>query len=79
MTVFQSLSRHWPVQIDLFATSANHCCLNYFSPYQDPQSVGTDLLLLPRPRLRYPDLHRLRFHAWRLSGASPERRVSRRR
>ena len=31
-----------------------------------------DLLLLPRSRLRYPDLHRLRLHAWRLSGGSPE-------
>ena len=116
MTVFQSLSRQWPVQIDLFATSANHRCSTYFSPYRDPQSAGTDaflqswdglqahafppffiiprvlaklresrgtellqlslappvvlpdrldLLLLPRSRLRYPDLHRLRLHAWR--------------
>ena len=146
MTVFLSLSRHWPVQIDLFATSANHRCSNYFSPYRDPQSVGTDaflqswdglqvyafppfsiiprvlaklresrgtelklvaphwpqrpwfpdllqlslahpvvlpdrpdLLLLPRSRLRYPGLHRLRLHAWRLCGASPERQVSRRK
>ena len=31
-----------------------------------------DLLLLPRSRLRYPGLHRLRLHAWRLSGGSPE-------
>ena len=31
-----------------------------------------DLLLLPRSWLRYPDLHRLRLHAWRLSGGSPE-------
>ena len=36
-----------------------------------------DLLLLPRSRLLYQGLLRLRFHAWRLSGASPERRVSR--
>ena len=139
MTVFQSLCRLWPVQIDLFATSANHRCSIYFSPYRDPQSAGTDaflqswddlqayvfppfaiiprvlaklresrgteltlvaphwaqrpwfpdllqlslappvilpdrldLLLLPRSRLRYPGLHRLRLHAWRLSGGSPE-------
>ena len=139
MTVFQSLCRLWPVQIDLFATSANHRCSIYFSPYRDPQAAGTDaflqswdglqayafppfaiiprvlaklresrgteltlvapywaqrpwfpdllqlslappvilpdrldLLLLPRSRLRYPDLHRLRLHAWRLSGGSPE-------
>ena len=45
MTVFQSLSRHWPVQIDLFAASANHRCSNYFSPYRDPQSAGTDAFL----------------------------------
>ena len=45
MTVFQSLSRHWPVQIDLFATSANNRCSNYFSPYRDPQSAGTDAFL----------------------------------
>ena len=45
MTVFQSLSRQWPVQIDLFATSANHRCSIYFSPYRDPQSAGTDAFL----------------------------------
>ena len=130
MTVFRSLCRQWPVQIDLFATSANHRCSTYFSPYGDPQSAGMDaflqswdglqayafppfaiiprvlvkfresrrteltlvaphweqrpwfpdllqwslappvilpdhpdLLLLPRSRLRYPGLHRLRLHA----------------
>ena len=131
------------MQIDLFATSANHRCSTYFYPYRDPQSAGTDaflqswdglqayafppfaiiprvlaklresrgteltlvaphweqrpwfpdllqrslappvilpdrpdLLLLPRSRLRYPGLHRLRLHAWRLSGGSPELRDS---
>ena len=143
MTVFQSLCRLWLVQINLFATSANHRCSIYFSPYRDPQSAGTDaflqswdglqayafppfaiiprvlaklresrgteltlvaphwaqrpwfpdllqlslappvilpdcldLLLLPRSRLRYPGLHRLRLHAWRLYGGSPELRDS---
>ena len=141
MIVFQSLCRLWPVQIDLFATSANHRCSIYFSPYQDPQAAGTDaflqswdglqayafppfaiiprvlaklresrgteltlvapywvqrpwfpdllqlslappvilpdrLNLLPRSRLRYPGLPRLRLHAWRLSGGSPELRDS---
>ena len=138
ITVFRSLCRLWPVQIDLFATSANHRCSIYFSPYRDPQSAGTDtflqswgglqayafppfaiiprvlakfresrgteltlvapnwaqrpwfpdllqlslappvilpdrpdLLQLPRSRLRYPGLHRLLLHAWRLSGGSP--------
>ena len=137
MTVFQSLCRLWPVQIDLFATSTNHRCSIYFSPYRDPQSAGTaaflqswdglqayifppfaiiprvlaklreslgteltlvapywaqrpwfpdllqlslappvvlparlDLLLLPRSRLRYPGLRRLRLHAWRFTRAA---------
>ena len=129
MTVFRSLSRQWPVQIDLFTTSANYHCSTYFSPYRDPQSAGTDAFLqswdglqayafplfaiiprvlaklresrgdgahpcgstlgsvllvsgpppavagpssgpprssnlLPRSRLHYPGLHRLRLHAW---------------
>ena len=134
LTVFQSLRRLWPVQIDLFATSDNHRCSIYFSPFRDPMSAGTDaflqswaglpayaftpvaivprvlaklrssmgteltlvaphwaqrpwfsdllqlllappvilparqdLLHLPRSRHLYPDLRRLRLHAWRLS------------
>ena len=133
LTVFQSLRRLWPVQIDLFATSDNHHCSIYFSPFRDPMSAGTDvflqswdglqayafppvaiiprvfaklrastgtdltlvaphwaqrpwfsallqlslappvvlparqdLLRLPRSRHLYPDLRRLRLHAWRL-------------
>ena len=42
LTMFQSLSRLWPVQIDLFATSENHRCSIYFSPFRDPMSAGTD-------------------------------------
>ena len=139
LTVFQSLSRLWPVQIDLFATSENHRCSIYFSPFWDPMSAGTDaflqswdglqacafppvaiiplvlaklrastgmeltlvaphwaqrpwfsdllqlslappvilpdrqdLLRLPRSRHLYPDLRRLRLHAWRLSSDLPE-------
>ena len=34
--VFRSLSRLWPVQIDLFATSENHQCSIFFSPFRDP-------------------------------------------
>ena len=45
MTVFRSFSRLWPVQIDLFATSANHSCSIYFSPFRDPLSAGTDAFL----------------------------------
>ena len=133
VTVFLSLRRLWPVQIDLFATSANHRCSIYFSPFRDPRSASTDaflqswdglqaytfhpvaviprvlaklrastgteltlvvpqwaqrpwfsdlvqlslappvilpsrpnLLRLPRSRHLYPDLCRLRLHAWRL-------------
>ena len=127
LTVFQSLRSLWPVQIDLFATSDNHRCSIYFSPFRDPMSAGADaflqswaglpayaftpvaviprvlaklrsstgteltlvappwaqrpwfsdllqlsparqdLLHLPRSRHLYPDLRRLRLHAWRLS------------
>ena len=45
MTVFLCLRRLWPVQIDLFATSANHRCSIYFSPFRDPRSAGTDAFL----------------------------------
>ena len=139
VTVFLSLRRLWPVQIDLFASSANHRCSIYFSPFRDPRSAGTDaflqswdglqayafhpvavfprvlaklrastgteltlvaphwaqrpwfsdlvqlslappvilpsrpdLLRLPRSRHLYPDLRRLRLHAWRLSSDLPE-------
>ena len=139
LTVFQSLSRLWPVQIDLFATSENRRCSIYFSPFRDPMSAGRDeflqswdglqayafppvpiiprvlaklrastgteltlvaphwaqrpwfsdllqlslappvvlpdrqdLLRLPRSRHLYPDLRRLRLHAWRLSSDLPE-------
>ena len=45
MTVFLSLRRLWPVQIDLFATSANHRYSISFSPFRDPRSAGTDAFL----------------------------------
>ena len=45
MTVFLSLRSLWPVQIVLFATSANHRCSIYFSPFRDPRSAGTDAFL----------------------------------
>ena len=45
MAVFLSLRRLWPVQIDLFATSANHRYSIYFSPFRDPRSAGTDAFL----------------------------------
>ena len=45
MTVFRSLRRMWPVQIDLFATSDNRRCSIYFSPFHDPMSAGTDAFL----------------------------------
>ena len=45
MTVFLSLRSFWPVQIVLFATSANHRCSIYFSPFRDPRSEGTAAFL----------------------------------
>ena len=141
--VFLSFSCMWPVQIDLFATSANHQCSVFFSPFRDPMAAGTDaflqrwdglqayafppwsviprmlgklcvsqgteltliapywpqrawfpdllhlllappvalplrrdLLRLPRSHCLYQGLHRLRLHAWRLSGALRELQVS---
>ena len=43
--VFQELRRRWPVSIDLFATSLNHQCSQYFSPFHDQNALGTDALL----------------------------------
>ena len=43
--VFLELHYQWPVMIDLFATSANHRCSIYFSPFRGPQAMGTDALL----------------------------------
>ena len=43
--VFGDLCRRWPVSIDLFATSQNHRCSIYFSPYHDHNALGTDALL----------------------------------
>ena len=45
MEVFNDLQRRWPVMMDLFVTSANRCCSLYFSPFHDPQALGTDALL----------------------------------
>ena len=54
MTVFLSLRRLWPVQIVLFATSANHRCSIYFSPFRDPRSAGTDAFSSPGMAFRLP-------------------------
>ena len=43
--VFQELRKRWPVSIDLFATSFNHQCSIYFSPFRDPNVLATDALL----------------------------------
>ena len=43
--VFGDLCRRWPVSIDLFATSQNHRCSIYFSPYHDHNALGMDALL----------------------------------
>ena len=43
--VFLELNNKWPVMIDLFATSLNHRCSLYFSPFRDPLAIGTGALL----------------------------------
>ena len=43
--VFQDLCKRWPVSVDLFATSLNHQCCPYFSPFHDPNALGADALL----------------------------------
>ena len=43
--VFRDLCRRWPVSVDLFATSQNHRCSIYFSPYHNHNAMGTDALL----------------------------------
>ena len=47
LSVFHQLRKRWPVSIDLFATSLNHRCIPYFSPFHNPNSIGTDALLQP--------------------------------
>ena len=47
LSVFQQLWRRWLVSIGLFATSLIHRCLPYFSPFHDPNALGTDALLQP--------------------------------
>ena len=43
--VFRDLCKRWPVSIDLFATSQNHRCSIYFSPYHDHNALGINVLL----------------------------------
>ena len=38
--VFQHLSKRWPFSIDLFATSLNHQCCPYFSPFPRSECSG---------------------------------------
>ena len=57
--VFQSLSRLWPVQIYLFATSEYHRCSLYFSPFRDPMAAGTDVFLQ-----RWDGLQAYTFPPW---------------
>ena len=57
--VFRSISRMWPVQIDLFATSANRQCSIFFSPFRDPLAAGTDAFLQ-----RWDGLQAYAFPPW---------------
>ena len=43
--VFNWLRQHWPVTIDLFASSLSHRCSAYFAPVSDPMAAGTDAML----------------------------------
>ena len=43
--VFDSLRKRWPVVVDLFTSSLNHCCGFYFAPISDPMAAGTDAIL----------------------------------
>ena len=45
MDVCLELFRHWPVTVDLFATSLNHRLQVYFSPMADRQAAGNDTML----------------------------------
>ena len=49
--VFEELCSCWPVMADLFATSANHYCSLYFSPFHSLQALGTDAFLHSRDNL----------------------------
>ena len=57
--VFRSISRMWPVQLDLFATFANHQCSVFFSPFRDPLAAGTDAFLQ-----RWDGLQAYAFPSW---------------
>ena len=45
MDVCVELFHHWPVTVDLFATSLNHQLQVYFSPMADHQTAGIDTML----------------------------------
>ena len=45
LEVLLDLRKCWPVMIDLFATSSNHQCFPYFSPFHDRNALGADTLL----------------------------------
>ena len=50
--VFQDLRKKYSVMIDLFATSLNHRCSLYFSPFHDPRALGTGAFLKNRDGLQ---------------------------
>ena len=43
--VFDTLHKHWPVLMDLFASSVNHRYGVYFAPVSDTMAAGTDAML----------------------------------
>ena len=69
-TLLTLVAPYWPPQpwfVDLLQ-------LSVAPPVVHP--ARRDLLFQPRSHQRYPGLHRLALHAWRLSSDSPERLVS---
>ena len=43
--VFMELRKKWPAMIDLFATTSNHLCSLYFSPFHNQSALGMDAFL----------------------------------
>ena len=77
MTVFLSFSSLWPVQIVLFATSANHRCSIYFSPFRDPRSEARTRFSSPGTAFRLTrSLQWLSFRVFSRRSEPPRGRTS---
>ena len=63
----QELQSRWPVSIDLVASSLNHHCCPYFSPFRDLNALGTDALLQS-----WNGWQAYAFPPWSLTGSAQE-------